>query len=166
MFILMCAPNWLFVAPGAVLMSVGMAFVSWLYVSTQHLGSIGFDTRAQLFGVILASLGFQIVSIGLFARVFSYSEPRRVRARSLERILTAMKLEQGLTAGGAFIVVGLAGDIWEYARWASHHFGIIQHDRAIVFWSMWLVLGIQICFSSFFLSMLGIHRGTWIGDPS
>ena len=29
---------------------------------------------------------------------------------------------------------------------------------------MWLFLGVQIIFSSFFLSMLGISRGTYIGD--
>jgi hypothetical protein len=27
-----------------------------------------------------------------------------------------------------------------------------------------MILGIQICFSSFFLSMIGISRGTWIGQ--
>ena len=29
---------------------------------------------------------------------------------------------------------------------------------------MWLFLGVQIFFSSFFLSMLGISRDTYIGD--
>jgi hypothetical protein len=29
---------------------------------------------------------------------------------------------------------------------------------------MWLFLGVQMIFSSFFLSMLGISRGTYIGD--
>jgi hypothetical protein len=32
------------------------------------------------------------------------------------------------------------------------------------FWAMWLFLGLQIIFSSFFLSMLGISRETYIGD--
>jgi hypothetical protein len=36
--------------------------------------------------------------------------------------------------------------------------------REVLFWSMWLFLGVQIIFSSFFLSMLGISRGTYIGD--
>ena len=29
---------------------------------------------------------------------------------------------------------------------------------------MWLFIGIQVIFGSFFLSMLGISRGTYIGD--
>lgn len=36
--------------------------------------------------------------------------------------------------------------------------------RLIIFCSLWMFLGIQIVFSSFFLSMLGISRGTFIGD--
>ncbi len=36
--------------------------------------------------------------------------------------------------------------------------------RQVLFWAMWLFLGIQIIFASFFLSMLGISRGTFIGD--
>ena len=30
--------------------------------------------------------------------------------------------------------------------------------------SLWFFLGVQIVFSSFFISMLGISRGTYIGD--
>jgi hypothetical protein len=34
----------------------------------------------------------------------------------------------------------------------------------VLFWSMWLFLGLQMIFAAFFLSMLGISRGTFIGD--
>jgi glycosyltransferase involved in cell wall biosynthesis len=168
-FLLMCAPNWLFIAPGAALLGVGVALVSWLFVGPQKLGGVALNTRSELFGVILASLGLQIMSIGLFARVYSYSEPRSINAihqRSIARVLRTIKLEQGLAVGGGMIVIGLVGAIWQYARWASHGFGIIQGNRAIIFWSLWVLLGVQICFSSFFLSMLGVSRGTWIGDRS
>ena len=36
--------------------------------------------------------------------------------------------------------------------------------RAALFWSMWMFLGVQVVFASFFLSMLGIGRDTYIGD--
>jgi hypothetical protein len=42
-------------------------------------------------------------------------------------------------------------------------FGPLQQVREVLFWSMWL-FRVQIIFSSFFLSMLGISRGTYIGD--
>jgi hypothetical protein len=43
-------------------------------------------------------------------------------------------------------------------------FGPLAQIRQVLFWSMWLFLGLQIIFASFFLSMLGISRGTYIGD--
>jgi len=162
-FILMCSPNWLFIVPGLVLLALGVGIVSWLFVTTLHFGNVALDSRAQLFGLVLAVLGFQIASIGVFARVFSYSEPFRVHARSLERSLKSLKLEQGLVAGGVLIVVGVAGAIANAASWVSNGYGVLHNPRDVIFWTMWFVLGIQICFSSFFLSMIGVSRGTWIG---
>jgi len=163
-FLLMCAPNYLFIAPGALLFAVGVAIVSWLFVGPQHLGGVPLDTRAELFGLVLASLGFQILSIGLFARVVSYAEPRR--ARSLGRFFKSLRLEQGLAVAGLLIAVGLGGGITEYVEWAKKGFGVLQDDRAVIFFAMWLVLGVQIGFASFFLSMIGVSRGTWLGEPT
>ncbi len=165
-FLLMCAPNFLFIAPGGALFALGVALVSWLFVGPQHVGHVSLDTRAELFGLVLASLGFQIMSIGLFARVISYSDPRRARSRSLGRFFKGLRLEQGLAAGGLLIAVGLAGGITEYVAWAHGGYGILHDDRAVIFFALWFVLGIQICFSSFFLSMIGVSRGTWLGEPT
>ncbi|MGA7785348.1 MAG: hypothetical protein WB997_11965, partial [Candidatus Acidiferrales bacterium] len=58
----------------------------------------------------------------------------------------------------------LTGDIWVVWQWASGGFGALFDVREVLFWSMWLFLGLQAIFASFFLSMLGISRGTFIGD--
>ena len=55
-------------------------------------------------------------------------------------------------------------DVWVFWQWASSGFGPFQQMRGVIFWSLWFFLGIQLIFSSFFLSMLGISRGTYIGD--
>ena len=34
----------------------------------------------------------------------------------------------------------------------------------MILFSLWFFLGVQLIFSSFFISMLGISRGTYIGD--
>lgn len=166
MFLLMSAPNWLFIFPGTVLLGLGVAIVCLLFAGPIRLGSIPLDTRSELVGVVLSSLGFQIMSIGVFARVFSYSEPRHVTLKPLERMLSHIRLEQGLMVGGAFIAIGVSGVIFEYLRWSSNHFGVFEHDRIVIFWILWLVLGIQVSFSSLFLSMLGVGRRVWIGEET
>ena len=62
------------------------------------------------------------------------------------------------------ILAGFAGCAWVVWDWVASGFGPLHEIRAVLFWSMWLFIGIQVTFASFFLSMLGISRGTYIGD--
>jgi hypothetical protein len=114
--------------------------------------------------VIATLLGAQIISIGAFAKVFSYAERFDRGTVSLKRVLKRVTLETGLLVGGALALIGFAGCAWITWEWAANGFGPLNEVRWILFWSMWLFLGIQTVFSSFFLSMLGISRGTYIGD--
>jgi hypothetical protein len=118
----------------------------------------------MVFGVIFTLLGAQILSIGAFAKVFSYAARFDRGTISLKRFLKRITLETGLLIGGLTFLVGFIGCAWITWLWASNGFGRLYEIRQVLFWAMWLFLGIQIIFSSFFLSMLGISRETYIGD--
>jgi hypothetical protein len=118
----------------------------------------------MLFGLIFALTGTQIISIGLFAKVFGFTERFSQSQRSLERWLKTLTLEQGLVAGASLTLAGASGAFWVLWKWVASGFGPLYHVRVVVFSSLWFLLGVQIIFSSFFLSMLGISRGTYIGD--
>ncbi len=122
------------------------------------------DIHTMIFGVIFTLLGVQILSIGSFAKVFSYSERFDRGNISLKRVLKRVTLESGLLLGGALFTAGFAGCAWVTWRWAAGGFGELHEVRQVLFWAMWLFLGVQVIFASFFLSMLGISRGTYIGD--
>jgi len=163
-FMLLYAPNWLFLGPGGFLSLIGAALVFWLVSGERRVGRVVFDVHTMLFGMIFMLLGVQIIAIGLFAKVFSYSERFDPHGRSLERWLKHVTLEQGLSLGAGLALLGFAGDLWVFWQWASSGFGPFQELRLVIFCSVWLFLGVQIAFSSIFLSMLGISRGTYIGD--
>lgn len=165
-FMFLFAPEWLFLGPGTVLVTVGLAMVFWLLGGERHIGQTSFDINTMIFGMIFTLLGTQIISVGLFAKVFSYSERFDRQQRSLERWLKRANLEQGLLAGTVLGLIGLAGDVRVFRYWSAGGFGALQQDqvRQVIFWSLWFFLGVQVIFSSFFLSMLGISRGTYIGD--
>lgn len=164
-FMLLYAPNWLFLLPGASLVTLGLALVFWLLPGPRYITPhIGLDIHTMIFGVIFTLLGVQILSIGAFAKVFSYAERFDRRPFSLRRILRRFTLEFGLLLGGGLFLAGLAGCAWVTWQWAASGFGELHQVRQVLFWSMWLFLGLQIIFASFFLSMLGISRGTYIGD--
>jgi hypothetical protein len=122
------------------------------------------DVHTMIFGVIFTLMGAQILAIGAFAKVFSYAERFDHNTISLKRVLKRVTLESGLLLGGALFLLGFTGCAYIAWQWAASGFGPLQQVREVLFWSMWLFLGVQIVFSSFFLSMLGISRGTYIGD--
>jgi glycosyltransferase involved in cell wall biosynthesis len=162
-FMLLCAPNWLFILPGGALFLLGLGLVLWLLPGPQRIGHVNFDVHTMLFGMMFTLLGTQIMATGLFAKVFCYAEKFSPN-RSLERWLRRIKLEEGLILGTALTLFGFAGSTWLAWRWAASGFGPFDQIRAVIFFSLWLFLGVQIIFSSFFISMLGISRGTYIGD--
>ena len=163
-FMLLYAPNWLFLLPGTTLFLLGVAIVVWLLPGPRHLGGAVIDLHTMLFGAMFALTGAQVVSIGLFAKVFSLTERFSRSQRSLERWLTRVTLEQGLVAGAILTLVGGSGAVWVLWKWIASGFGPLHEVRMVIFLSLCFLLGIQVIFASFFMSMLGISRGTYIGD--
>jgi len=164
-FMLLYAPNWLFLLPGSSLVLAGLALVFWLLPGPRQITShVVLDIHTMIFGVIFTLLGVQILSIGAFAKVFSYAQRFDRHSVSLRRLLKQVTLETGLLAGGGLFLMGFAGCAWITWKWAASGFGELHEIRQVLFWSMWLFLGFQIIFAAFFLSMLGISRETFIGD--
>ena len=161
----MYAPNWLYLLPGGLLMALGLVFVSWLLPGPRRITPrITLDMHTMVFGVMFTLLGAQIISIGAFAKVFSYAARFDRGTVSLRRYLKQITLETGLACGALAFLVGFFGCARITWNWIVSGFGPLYEVRQILFWSMWLFLGIQIIFSSFFLSMLGVSRETYIGD--
>ena len=163
-FMLLYAPNWLFLLPGASLLVFGLALVFWLFPGPRRVGRVIFDIHTMLYGMIFALLGAQVMSIGFFAKVYSFAERFSPNQRSLERWLSRVKLEHGLLLGTGLALIGAVGSVWVVWLWVAGGFGRFDHLRPVIFFSLWFFLGVQIIFSSFFISMLGISRGTYIGD--
>ena len=164
-FMVLYAPDWLFLLPGSFLMLLGIVIVFWLYPGPREITPhVYLDMHTMIFGVLFTLLGAQIFSFGLFAKLFSYAERFDRNPVSLKRMLHHVKLEHGLLLGATLTFVGFVGDTRVFWIWASEGFGRLHDERAVLFWSLWFFLGVQIFFASFLLSMLGISRGTYIGD--
>ena len=163
-FMLLYAPNWLFLLPGSVLSGVGFMLVLFLLPGPQVFLGYSLDIHTLVFGVMFTLLGVQVILIGLFAKIYSYTEQFDRSNIGLSRWLKKVPLEVGLAAGLMLAVVGFIGDASIFWQWKQSRFGPLSEIRWVLFWSMLFFIGVQIIFSSFFLSMLGISRDTFIGN--
>jgi len=162
--IMLSAPNWLFLLPGAFLMAIGLGIVLWLSPGPVFAGRVGLNTNTISLAMMLILLGMHVFSIGLFVKVFCYTERLSRNQTGLVRWLKRLRLEHGLLLGGGLTLAGLLGDALVFRSWAAQGFGQLQAVRTVFFSSLSLFLGIEVIFSSVFLSMLGISRDTYIGE--
>src|SRR5438876_1750487 len=141
-FMLLYAPNWLFLMPGACLLLVGLGLVFWLLPGPRSVGRVILDIHTMLFGMMFTLVGAQIITIGFFAKVFSYAERFSQNQRSLERWLRRVKLEDGLMLGAVFALSGAGGSAWVFWKWAATNFGRFDQVRAVIFFSLLFFLGV------------------------
>ena len=160
-FLLMYSPRWLFQFPGLALMLGGFALMAWLLPAERPLGHInlGVDTLAYAAAAVL--LGFQLVFFGVAAKVFAITEGLLPEDESFQKWFRFVNLETGLIAGALLVLIGLGIAISSVSDWAHTGYGPlppVQMMRHTLPAMMCLMLGTQVCFASFFLSLLGLKR--------
>jgi hypothetical protein len=160
-FLLMYSPRWLFLFPGIASIVVGLATCIWLMGGPRRVGEIVFDFHTLAYGFGAIVVGFQLVAFAVFTKVFAITEGLLPEDPRLNRMFEYIKLETGLLAGALCVALGVAGSLLALSTWARSSFGPITSDnllRLVMLSVFALILGPQIIFSSFFLSILGLRR--------
>ncbi len=67
-------------------------------------------------------------------------------------------LEHGLALGGAITLVGFVMALVIVVRWLERGLGELSEERLAVLAASLIIVGIQVFFSSFLLSILGLRR--------
>jgi glycosyltransferase involved in cell wall biosynthesis len=160
-FLLMYSPRWLFLYPGILLMIAGLLGCVLLLPGRRVFHGIGFDVHTLLYAFVAVLLGFQLIAFATFTKVFAITEGLLPEDPRLKQVFRWITLETGLIVGALLTLLGLAGSIFAVSGWARESFGAldIEHTLRIVMPSVFaLTMGVQITFSSFFLSILGLRR--------
>lgn len=158
--LLLYSPRWLFLYPGLVLGGVGFAATIALLPGPITIGRVRFDVDTLLYAVALTLIGYQLVVLAVFARLFGMTQGFLPEDPKLRRLLRLVRLEVGIGAGAALTAAGLAGSVYAVATWGHTSFGKLNysHELRIVVPSVGLlVLGAQTIVLSFFLSFLGLR---------
>jgi glycosyltransferase involved in cell wall biosynthesis len=155
-FLLLHAPNHLFILPGALMSLIG-GLISLTVLA--HIDVLGrsWDLHTLIGGSLLLIVGAQVVSLGLCAHAYA-TYFMGERDAWFDRMRARLRLEHGLLLGGAIALAGLALIAAVVVDWIGHGFGSLAQERVAILAATLLVLGIQIVFSSFLLSILGLRR--------
>ncbi|MGH3079754.1 MAG: glycosyltransferase family 2 protein [Gaiellaceae bacterium] len=156
-FLLVHSATFLFLIPGAILLALGLLIVLPLSMGPIDLFGWTWYEHPMIVGMAATLVGAQIVQLGLFARTYAVlylgdSDPR------LELAWSRIRLEHGLLLGLGLFVAGAILLMAIFVEWASGGFGALAREHEALLGVTLVALGVQVIFSSFFLSVLGLRR--------
>ncbi len=152
-FLLMYSPRWLFLYPGLALMFLGFVATIW-FIPQPKVHTLLYSATALI-------IGFQIVSFAVFTKAFAISEGLLPEDRKLRRFLRYINLEVGLIIGVILFLLGIGGSVYALYTWNAQLYGALDPAvtmRIVIPSVTALALGVQVIFSSFFLSVLQLKR--------
>ena len=155
-FLLVHSPTHLFVIPGSALGLLGFVMMLAVLLDVDIFGRT-WELHTMVLGSLLAIIGTQIVALGLCAHAYGiyFMQEREVW---FERARDRFRLEHGLLLGGAITLLGVVFAAVIVIQWWDRGFGELAEEQLAVFAATLIVVGIQIFFSSFLLSILGLRR--------
>jgi glycosyltransferase involved in cell wall biosynthesis len=155
-FLLVHSPTHLFIIPGAALAALG-ALISVLVVAHLDIFGRSWDIHALIGGALLTIVGTQVLALGLCAHAYgTYFMGQR--DAWFDAMRGRFRLEHGLALGGVIIIGGFITGLIIVIQWIDHGFGALGLNKLAVIAFELLVVGLQIFFSSFLLSILGLRR--------
>jgi len=156
-FMLLLSPTWLYMIPGLLFLGLGLISLVVLYPGPIRFGRVELDVQTMILGSLFTILGVQILTTGLFARVYSFEQAFDQGDRLLRALARHFNLERGLLLGLIVFLVGFVIDAGVLITWIRQGLGPLAELRPAILGSTLLAVGVQIITASFFLSMLSVE---------
>ena len=161
-FLLVHSPTHLFLWPGVVLATLGVLVMAAVLGGLDIVGRPLY-LHSMIAGSLLLVVGTQIVSLGLCAHAYGMYFMGD-RDPWFDRMRSRFRLEHGLAVGGLVIALGVTVCAVVFAIWADRGFGSLSEESLAVLGATLIIVGVQIFFSSFLLSILGLRRRSQSSD--
>jgi glycosyltransferase involved in cell wall biosynthesis len=159
-FLLLFAPTWLFVLPGALLFSTGLIIlVTMLLFNLRNFGLF-----TMLFGQGLVLLGAQVIFLGIAARGFSQLKAFLIRNDPIDRFIRSFTIEKGIALGAILSMGGLGVCVWvgyKILEFMSkpENVGVFNYPmtKIGIGGATLAILGFQMIFSSFYSGLFNVQ---------
>ena len=144
---LLYSPSYLFLLPGILLLGMGVLLMGYAYlIKPERLHTL-------ILGSALTLLGFQVLSLGISAKVYATKEDLEKPNKLTRFFMRYSVLEEGLMAGGSMFLIGIIIGLYIFLKWRASGYGELFMLREAVLVLTLTTLGISVMFFSFFVSI-------------
>jgi glycosyltransferase involved in cell wall biosynthesis len=149
-------PTFLFVMPGFLTALAGFLTMLAVFAHASLFGHT-FYIHTMIGGSLLVVVGTQLLGFGLCGRIYAVHHLND-RDPWLERRIAQFRLEHGLLLGGGLTLAGVALGGAIVVQWLARGLGSLSHEKATILAATLVIVGIQVFFTSFLLSILSLRR--------
>lgn len=155
---LLYSPNKLFLWPGGVFLIAGLLIqIAVLLGLVEWSGRLASGVTG-VFGMIFSVIGFQILSLGLHAKTYSWSRRFDKNNTALEWFYSHFKLEGGLILGSGLVTLGAFILALLVIQWLKADLLPLPRPEWASFGATLIIIGCNICFSSLFISTMSMEN--------
>jgi glycosyltransferase involved in cell wall biosynthesis len=155
---LLYSPNKLFLAPGATLLVLGLAIHFAVLLGAVRFGGRPAAGVTAMFATIFSVVGFEILSLGLHAKTYSWSRRFDRDNQALAAFYSRFKLETGLLLGLGLMAAGGAILVANIVEWLRSDLLPLPHPEWVSFAATLVIIGCSTLFSSLFISAMSMSR--------
>ncbi len=160
-FLMLYAPNWLFLFPGILLAVIGLVMSIILIINPIEFESFTLDVHTLLYTSAFLLVGFQFIIFYGLTKIFAVENELLPKSNRYNKLFKFINLEKGLIIGFVLLLIGLFLSYKGLASWQSTSFGTLDTSttlRIIIPAITALQLGVQTLLFSLFFSVLGLKK--------
>ena len=149
-FIVTYAPDYLYLIPGATMLTLGVALQLLLAAGPLQVGRLFMGIHFLALGGLLTLIGFNVLSMGVIAKLIVADRYPLALGERMMALLRAFNLERSLILGGVLLLTGLvvAGIIlWTWVKRAGGSMEDTVHPAFVA--GHLIILGFNVMFFSF-----------------
>jgi len=154
-FMLLYSPNYLFLLPASLIFLFGIILLVRLLLGPIWLFGRFWDIHVMVFSSIITILGWQVLNLGLCAKMYAYHIGLELTGFT-QKIIKMFSLEKALLLGGIISLIGFGFSFYVFIVWAKAGFGELAQVKTAIVSLTLIAMGVGTIFSSFLVSMLEI----------
>ncbi|WP_431109629.1 glycosyltransferase family 2 protein [Winogradskyella poriferorum] len=160
-FLMLYAPNWLFLYPGLLLSIIGLALSILLIANPIKIEALTLDVHTLLYASAFFLIGIQFIIFYGLTKIFAVENELLPKSSRYDKLFKIINLEKGLIIGFIILLVGIILSLRGLSIWQDTDYGNLDTSttlRLIIPAITLLQLGIQTILFSLFFSVLGLKK--------